>query len=94
MSRYQYDGLASSPRRPTFHTEGGVHLPRTSSLIEVRALMKEHESNPEFQKVRKSEEELKGIKNKQLREYYTRQNLLVRILQTLPCSRFHCSRAS
>ncbi|KAK9897836.1 hypothetical protein P389DRAFT_195422 [Cystobasidium minutum MCA 4210] len=43
--------------------------------------MKEHESNPEFQEARKSEEELKGMKNKQLREYYIRQNELLDYFQ-------------
>lgn len=48
-------------------------------MIEVRALLKAHGSNAEeFQQARKSKEDIGKIKNKKTRQYYDRQNELVR----------------
>lgn len=76
MSRYLYDSVSSSPPRPSFSPHGSLQLPRTESLIEVRALLKEHGTD-EFQSARKSEDEIKSMKNKAVRRYYKHQNELV-----------------
>jgi hypothetical protein len=76
MSRHGYDTTGSPQRQPLSH-HNSVYLPRTESLIEVRTLLKEHSDSSEFQSARKSDEELKQIKNKKLREFYRTQNELV-----------------
>lgn len=78
MSRHLYETVSLSPTRPSFSAHGSTpHLPRTESLIQVQALLKEHGSD-EFQSARKSKEELKKMKSKAVRQYYERQNDLVR----------------
>ena len=78
MSRHLYETVSLSPTRPSFGPHGSTHLPRTESLIQVQALLKEHGST-EFQSARKSKDELQKLKNKAVRQYYERQNDLVRL---------------
>lgn len=78
MSRHSYDSLPGSPTRQSM-SNGSPHPMRTASMIEVRALLKAHGSNAEeFQQARKSKEDIGKIKNKKTRQYYDRQNELVR----------------
>lgn len=76
MSRYHYDSRSSSPSRQCFSAHSGLAPRRTESLLEVRALLKEH-GNTEFQSARKSEDEIKRMKNKATRHYYEHQNELL-----------------
>lgn len=53
-----------------------AHIARTTSLVEVQALKKHHAAaclSKEYEHLRKSEKELKGMK-KSLREYYEALN--------------------
>ena len=57
-----------------------AHLPRTSTLLEVQTLMREHAVGATFgtKYARKSDEDLAKIKKKATREYYEQLNQQVR----------------
>ena len=81
MSRYYLPLNSSSSsadeNRSKYDTSSTpAHLPRTSTLLEVQTLMREHAVGATFgtKYARKSDEDLAKIKKKATREYYEQLN--------------------